>query len=178
VVAAGCAGAALFVVLRRAAVPRTARSSAVACAAVGRPRPSRRRRAAGTEFAEQACRISATPGCAAFPPPVAGRGRGPTAKGGAMAYVLIEHLVGDYETFEKVYLDDGERRRRSGSRGGRVFRAADDPNDIIILLEWDDAQHARQFAGSLELHEAMHWSTSNVATPRVTVLEHIMDSEA
>jgi len=27
-----------------------------------------------------------------------------------MAYVLIEHLVGDYETFEKVYLDDGERR--------------------------------------------------------------------
>ena len=31
-------------------------------------------------------------------------------KAGDMAYVLIEHLVGDYETFEKVYLDDGERR--------------------------------------------------------------------
>jgi hypothetical protein len=31
-------------------------------------------------------------------------------KAGDMAYVLIEHLVGDYETFGKGYLDDGERR--------------------------------------------------------------------
>ncbi len=95
-----------------------------------------------------------------------------------MAYVLIEHLVGDYETFKKVYLDDGERRQRIGSKGGKVFRASDDPNDIIIVLEWDDIAHAREFAASLELHEAMQWSTSNVATPRVTVMEHAMDSEA
>jgi len=28
-----------------------------------------------------------------------------------MAFVLIEHLVGDFETFKQVYLDDGERLR-------------------------------------------------------------------
>ena len=95
-----------------------------------------------------------------------------------MAYVFIEHLVGDYETFEKVYLDDAERRKRSGSKGGKVFRSAEDPNDIIIVLEWDDAGRAHDFATSLELHQAMQWSTSNVATPRVTVLEHVMDSDA
>jgi heme-degrading monooxygenase HmoA len=93
-----------------------------------------------------------------------------------MAYVLIEHLVGDYETFAKVYLDDAERRGLSGSRGGKVFRAADDPKNIIIVLEWDDLDRAREWAGSLELHEAMRWSTSNVATPRITVMEHVMDS--
>jgi heme-degrading monooxygenase HmoA len=95
-----------------------------------------------------------------------------------MAYVLIEHLVGDYETFKHVYLDDAARRQRGGSKGGKVLRATDDPNDIIILLEWDTAERAHEFAKSLELHEAMRWSTSNVATPRVTVLEHAMDSEA
>ena len=58
-----------------------------------------------------------------------------------------------------------------------MFRAADDPNSITIILEWDDTDRAREFAESLELHEAMQWSTSNVAKPRVTVLEHAMDSE-
>jgi heme-degrading monooxygenase HmoA len=94
-----------------------------------------------------------------------------------MAFVLIEHLVGDFETFKRVYDDDGERRRMSGSRGGKVFRAADDPNNVIILLEWDDTDRAREWAESLELDQAMQWSTSNVATPRITVLDYAMDSE-
>src|SRR5665648_246010 len=48
-----------------------------------------------------------------------------------------------------------QRRRRSGSKGGKVFRAADDPNSITIIFEWDDTDRAREFAESLELHEAM-----------------------
>ncbi len=95
-----------------------------------------------------------------------------------MAYVLIEHLVGDFETFKTVYLDDMDRRRRMGSKGGPVLRVAGELNDVIILLEWDTIENAREFAESLELHEAMQWSTSNVATPRVVVLEHAMDSKA
>jgi heme-degrading monooxygenase HmoA len=93
-----------------------------------------------------------------------------------MAYVLIEHEVGDYETFKEVYLDDADRRRRFGSLGGQVFHASDDPQRIVILLEWDTAERARDFASSLELHQAMEWATSNVSTPRVMVLERAMDS--
>ncbi len=35
-----------------------------------------------------------------------------------MAYVLIEHRVGDFEIFKEVYLDDAERRERLGCKGG------------------------------------------------------------
>jgi heme-degrading monooxygenase HmoA len=93
-----------------------------------------------------------------------------------MAYVLIEHRVGDFETFRQVYLDDAERRERLGSQGGVVFRVADDPDNVIVMLRWDSMEHARDFAGSLELEQAMEWSTSNVATPRVTVLDEAMDT--
>jgi hypothetical protein len=90
--------------------------------------------------------------------------------------VLIEHEVGGYETLKTVFLDDAERRRRLGSRGGSVYRAADDPNNVIVVLEWDGVEHAREFAGSLELKQAMAWPTSTMATPRATVLERDMDS--
>jgi heme-degrading monooxygenase HmoA len=93
-----------------------------------------------------------------------------------VAYVLIEHRVRDFETFRKVYVDDAERRERLGSQGGVVFRVADDPDNVIVMLQWDTVEHARDFAGSLELEQAMEWSTSNVATPRVTVLDEAMDS--
>jgi heme-degrading monooxygenase HmoA len=93
-----------------------------------------------------------------------------------MAYVLIEHRVDDFETFRQVYQDDAERRQRLGSQGGVVLRVADDPSNVIVMLQWDTVEHARDFAGSLELEQAMEWSTSNVATPRVTVLDEAMDS--
>ena len=93
-----------------------------------------------------------------------------------MAYVLIEHRVGDFEIFREVYLDDAERRERLGCKGGLVFRVADDPNEVIVMLEWETVEGARDFAGSLELEQAMEWSTSNVATPRVTVLDVAMES--
>jgi uncharacterized protein (DUF1330 family) len=93
-----------------------------------------------------------------------------------VAYVLIEHRVGDFETFRNVYLEDAARRGRLGSRGGRVFRVADDPGNVIVMLEWDSVEHAREFADSLELEQAMEWSTSNVSTPRVTVLDMALES--
>ena len=93
-----------------------------------------------------------------------------------MAHVLIEHRVGDFETFMQVYVDDAERRARLGCKGGVVFRVADDPDNVIVMLEWETVEGARDFAGSLELEQAMEWSTRNVATPRVTVLDEAIQS--
>ena len=95
-----------------------------------------------------------------------------------MPYVLIEHEVADWETFKAVYMDDLERRRRDGSLGGWVYRKAKEPHKLIVLLEWDTLEKAHAFATSMELEEAMQWSTSNVGSPRVSVLEASLESEA
>ena len=93
-----------------------------------------------------------------------------------MAWVLIEHRVRDFEAFKQIYLDDAARRERLGCKGGHVYRVADDVDNVIVLLEWDTLEAARAFAGSLELEEAMEWSASHIATPRVTVLDVALES--
>jgi hypothetical protein len=93
-----------------------------------------------------------------------------------MAVVLIEHRVDDFEAFKAAYLDDADRRRRFGSLGGRVFRAADEPGVIFVVLEWDTEDRARDFVLSLELHQAAEWSARGISTPRVLVLDRALDS--
>jgi heme-degrading monooxygenase HmoA len=43
----------------------------------------------------------------------------------------------------------------SGTAAGRVFRSATNPNELVILLEWDDLEKARQFAQSEDLRQTM-----------------------
>ncbi len=95
-----------------------------------------------------------------------------------MALLIIEHVVGDYETFEKIFLEDQERRQRLGCRGARVHRVADDPKDVWVVLVFDTVEQARQHAEGLELHEAIKWATGNVSMPRFVVLEEMMETDA
>jgi len=94
-----------------------------------------------------------------------------------MAQVIIRHTVMDYTNFERVFKDDAARRRRLGSKGGRVFRHADAPNDILIVLEWESTESARRFAEGFELHEAMEWATSG-SPAKVEVVEEVLETDA
>jgi heme-degrading monooxygenase HmoA len=75
--------------------------------------------------------------------------------GAFMPSLLIRHKVQDYETWESVFDEHEATRRAKGARGGRHFRSATDPNEVLLLLEWDDLERARLFADSDDLHEAM-----------------------
>jgi hypothetical protein len=95
-----------------------------------------------------------------------------------MAMLIIHHRVGDYEVFKQVFLDDKERRRRSGCKGARVHKNAFDTNDVWVVLEFETAEQAREHAEGLELHEAIKWATSNVSMPDFVVLENVMETDA
>ena len=72
-----------------------------------------------------------------------------------MPYLLVRHKVDDYARWRPIYDEHGATRKASGSAGGRVFRSATDPNEVVILLEWDDLEKARQFAQSEDLRQTM-----------------------
>ncbi len=72
-----------------------------------------------------------------------------------MPYLLIRHKVKDFSKWVPLFDGDSGRREAVGSMRGRLFRNADNPNDVLELLEWDDLKKARQFAQSEELHRTM-----------------------
>jgi heme-degrading monooxygenase HmoA len=95
-----------------------------------------------------------------------------------MAHVLIRQKLARYQDFEAVFQADAKRRGRLGSQGGTVFRDTQDPRSIFILLEWDDMERARAFAGGYELREAMEWATSGPGEAWVWVIENSLQAEA
>ncbi|KCZ72713.1 Antibiotic biosynthesis monooxygenase [Candidatus Methanoperedens nitroreducens] len=72
-----------------------------------------------------------------------------------MPYLLIRHKVKDYARWKPVFEEHGSTRKDKGSKGGYLFRSSDDPDEIVILLEWDDLGRAREFARSEDLRQAM-----------------------
>mgnify|MGYP000571893590 CR=1 FL=1 len=72
-----------------------------------------------------------------------------------MPYVLARHRVEDYAKWKSGFDEHVSIRQAASSKGGYVFRNIDDPNEILVLLEYDDLEKFRQFMQSEELREAM-----------------------
>ena len=72
-----------------------------------------------------------------------------------MPCLLIRHHVSDFDRWKAVFDDHGITRRANGSRGGRLFRNVADPDELLVLLEWDDLERARLFLDSDDVRVAM-----------------------
>jgi heme-degrading monooxygenase HmoA len=89
-----------------------------------------------------------------------------------MPYWLVRASVEDYEKWKPGFDEHSSARGESGSKGGRLFRNAEDPNEVVILLEWDNLENVRQFAQSDNLREAMQ-RHGVVDRPDVYFLEEV-----
>ena len=89
-----------------------------------------------------------------------------------MAHFIIRHKVEDFAKWKPVFDAHSAVRKPAGSHGGRLFRNADNPNELIIVWDWDSLDNARTFAASPDLRETMQ--KAGVADmPDVWFLEEI-----
>lgn len=75
-----------------------------------------------------------------------------------MAHILVRFKVEDYDNWRSVFNELTPLRSSKGSKGGNIYRSADNPNEIVILLEWDSIENVRQYTQSDELRAAMERS--------------------
>jgi hypothetical protein len=66
-----------------------------------------------------------------------------------MFVVRIQHPVPDYGRWKAAFDSDPVGRERSGMRRYRVMRAVDDPNDVLIDLDFDTSNGAEAFLAAM-----------------------------
>jgi heme-degrading monooxygenase HmoA len=75
--------------------------------------------------------------------------------GDKMTYVVVMHKVEDYDKWKLLYDENGAMRKDYGSKGASVFHQANDPNNMVVITEWEDMEKAKNFAESEDLKTTM-----------------------
>lgn len=87
-----------------------------------------------------------------------------------MVYVSVKQSVQDYNTWRPFFDNDASRRGTGGATGvNHVYRDAEKPNDVTVILEWDNKENAHKFITDPALREVME-KAGVVGMPSVAVL--------
>ncbi|MFO7526730.1 MAG: hypothetical protein R6W68_14855 [Ignavibacteriaceae bacterium] len=92
-----------------------------------------------------------------------------------MAHILIHHKIEEYNKWKPAFDNHSDARAENGSKGGKVFRNADDPNDIFVLLEISSIENAKKFVSSDSTREAMK-NAGVIGMPEIYFIEEIAET--
>ena len=66
-----------------------------------------------------------------------------------MILLQIEHTVPNFEGWKKAFESDPINRKKAGVRRYRILRPVDNPNYVIIDLEFDDLKQTEEALAAL-----------------------------
>lgn len=72
-----------------------------------------------------------------------------------MTYLLGRAAVEDFEAWKSAFDEFESFRADHGQAGYQVYRNRDDPNEAVVLFEWDDDEDPRAFFASDEMQERL-----------------------
>jgi len=87
-----------------------------------------------------------------------------------MPTLRIEHPVRDYDAWRRAFDGDPAGRKAGGVRRFEVLRAVDDPNYVLIDLEFDSTTEAEAFLGRLRTIWSRVQGTL-IVDPRARIVE-------
>jgi hypothetical protein len=95
-----------------------------------------------------------------------------------MTTLHVEHAISDFETWKRAFDSDPVQREQSGVRRYRVFRPDDDPNYILLDLEFDTSGEAQSFQAKLEgLWGSGRAAPALVGKPEARILQTVESKE-
>jgi heme-degrading monooxygenase HmoA len=88
-----------------------------------------------------------------------------------MTYIHVRQSVEDYAKWKEGFDNHAAARQASGATDEvYVMHNVDDPNEITVILGWNDVAKAREFTQSASLKEAMQ-KAGVTGIPEIRFLE-------
>jgi hypothetical protein len=93
-----------------------------------------------------------------------------------MVVLQIEHPVPDYNGWKKVFDSDPVGRERSGVKRYKIYRQTDNPNYVIVDLEFENIDEARNVHTALQ--QVWKQVEGKVITgPKARIMEMVENKE-
>jgi hypothetical protein len=94
-----------------------------------------------------------------------------------MPILQIDHRVRDFDGWKQAFDSDPVGRQQGGVRRYRVARFADDPNHVVVDLEFDSAGAAEAFGAKLRELWGRVGTELGLEGPQARVLETVETNE-
>jgi hypothetical protein len=94
-----------------------------------------------------------------------------------MAILQIEHAVRDYDAWKQAFDSDPVGREQGGVRRYRISRLTDDPNYVVVDLEFDSAGEAEAFRAALRELWTRVGGDLGLRDPRARIVEPVESKE-
>jgi quinol monooxygenase YgiN len=72
-----------------------------------------------------------------------------------MKKMYVRHKVADFDKWKVVFEEVEPFRQKMGSLGSHVFRNHSNPNEVLVITDWENKEQGLKFGDSPELKEAM-----------------------
>jgi hypothetical protein len=87
-----------------------------------------------------------------------------------MALLIVQHKVRDYAQWRPAFDAHESARTAASVTNGRVYRRAEDPNDLVLLFDVADLAKARAFGASDDLKTTME-KAGVIGAPTISFVE-------
>src|SRR5215471_2079417 len=90
--------------------------------------------------------------------------------------VFIRHKVMNFRKWKAVFEAHSAARVALGCQGAHIFRRADNPKELVVMLTWSDLAKARQFLVSEDLKAMLAEVPVGDRAPDIFLLEEVEET--
>lgn len=87
-----------------------------------------------------------------------------------MTYMMIIKSVKDYDKWKEVFDENEDMRKQMGSKGASVLRNKEVPDQLVVIIEWEDVETAKKFTETDDINLAKE-KAGVIGLPAVYYLE-------